>query len=72
MKYIVIEIQTFDTGAVSTPTYAYDDRYTAERQFHLLAAGAVVSKLPAHSVVFMTSDGQVIERKAYKHAQEEE
>lgn len=25
MKYLVIEIPKFDTGAVSTPTWAYDD-----------------------------------------------
>ena len=31
MKYLVMEIQTFDTGATSTPTYAYDDRSVAER-----------------------------------------
>lgn len=67
MKYLVMEIQTFDTGATSTPTYAYDDRAAAERQFHLLTAGAVVSELPTHAVVMMTSEGQLIDRKVYHH-----
>lgn len=71
MKYLVMEIQTFDTGAVSTPTYAYDDRAAAERQFHLLTAGAVVSELPAHAVVMMTSEGQPIDRKVYHHVKPE-
>lgn len=68
MKYLVMEIQTFDAGTVSTPTYAYDNRMTAERQFHLLIAGAVVSALPTHAVVMMTNDGRIIESKCYTHA----
>lgn len=72
MKYLVIEIQTFDTGAVSTPTYAYDNRMTAERQYHLLIAGAVVSSLPMHAVVMMTNDGRIIESKYYRHEPEPE
>jgi hypothetical protein len=72
MKYLVMEIQTFDTGAVSTPTYAYDTRDAAERQFHLLVAGAVVSALPTHAVTLMTSEGQLVERKVYHHAPAEE
>lgn len=72
MKYIVEEIQTFDTGAVATPSYSYDDRLSAERQFYLLTAAAVVSKLPVHAVVFMTGEGVPIERKVYYHSTETE
>lgn len=68
MKYIVTEIQTFDTGAIATPAYSYDERSAAERQFHLLTAGAVVSALPTHAVVLGTNEGQIIERKVYHHA----
>lgn len=71
MKYIIMEIQTFDTGAVATPAYSYDDIKAAERQFHTLVAGAVVSALPTHAVVWMTNDGRLIERKSYTHVTEE-
>lgn len=67
MKYIVQEIQTFENGTVSTPAYAYDTISSAERQFHMLVAGAVVSELPVHTIIMMTNDGRQIERKSYRH-----
>lgn len=70
MKYLVMEIQTFDTGATSTPTYAYDIRAGAEQKFYTLVAAAVASKLPTHAVVLMTSEGQLIDRKVYHHVTE--
>lgn len=70
MKYLVMEIQTFDTGATSTPTYAYDTRAGAEQKFYTLVAGAVASQLPTHAVVLMTSEGQLIDRKVYHHVTE--
>lgn len=71
MKYLVMEIQTFDTGATSTPTYAYDTRAGAEQKFYTLVAGAVASQLPTHAVVMMTSEGQLIDRKVYHHVKPE-
>lgn len=67
MKYLVIEIQTFDTGAISTPTYAYDNRLSAESKYHSILSSAALSALPTHAVVLMTSDGRMIESKAYNH-----
>lgn len=72
MKYIVEEIQTFDNGSVATPAYSYDARSSAERQFHLLVANAVVSALPTHAIILMTNEGQQIERKVYHHVVEPE
>lgn len=71
MKYIVEEIQTFEGGSIATPAYSYDNRAAAERQFHLLVAGAVVSELPTHAVILMTNDGRLIEAKSYTHQKEE-
>lgn len=74
MKYLVLEIQTFDTGAISTPTYAYDDRLAAESKYHAILSSAAVSKLPSHTCVLMTSDGRFISFQNYEHqpeAQEE-
>lgn len=51
MKYIVTEIQLFDTGAMSTPCYSYDDRNAAESKYHSILAAAAISKLPTHAAV---------------------
>lgn len=67
MKYIVMEIQTFDTGAISTPTYAYDNRLTAESKYHALLSGAATSALPLHAVTLMTSDGRMVQSQSYRH-----
>ena len=71
MKYIVTEIQTFDTGNIATPSYAYDDRLAAESKYHALLSGAAISKLPLHAVVLMTSDGRVVANQSYTHPVEE-
>lgn len=72
MKYIVMEIQTFDTGAISTPTYAFDERLSAEAKYHSILASAAVSKLPVHACVLMTSDGRPIVNQSYTHPIEPE
>lgn len=67
MKYLVIEIQTFEGGAVSTPTYAYDSEESALSKFFSLCAGASVSTLPVHSVVLMTNEGFQLRAECFKH-----
>lgn len=67
MKYIVMEIQTFDTGAISTPTYAFDNRLSAESKYHALLSGAAISALPLHAVTLMTSDGRMVQSQSYRH-----
>lgn len=67
MKYIVTELQTFDTGAISTPSYAYDDRLSAEAKYHAILSTAAVSKLPRHACVIMTSEGRLLMNQCYTH-----
>lgn len=71
MKYIVTEIQTFEGGNISTPSYAYDDRLAAESKYHALLSSAAISKLPLHAVVLMTSDGRIVASQSYSHPVEE-
>ena len=66
-KHLVIEIQTFDTGAVTTQTWAYDTQLSAEVKYHTILASAAGSALPEHAAVLMTSDGYGLESKCYKH-----
>lgn len=72
MKYLVIEIQTFEGGAISTPTYAYDDRLAAESKYHTILASAATSKLPLHACTMMTSDGREVMHQSYTHTVEVE
>lgn len=71
MKYIVTEIQTFDTGAISTPSYAYDDRLSAESKYFSILSAAAKSALPVHACVLMTSEGMPLMNKAYTHKVEQ-
>lgn len=72
MKYIVTELQTFADGSITTPSYAYDKRESAEAKYHTILAAAAVSKLPVHAAVMMTSDGGYIAAQAYEHGEADE
>ena len=72
MKYLVIELQTFEGGAMSTPTYAFDDRLSAEAKYHAILSSAAKSTLPTHTCVMMTSDGRFIASQSYNHPVEPE
>lgn len=68
MKYLVIEIQKFDDGAITTPTYAYDDRNAAEGKFHDICAAAARSAVPVHACAMLTEDGRIVRpAECYKH-----
>lgn len=66
-KYLVMEIQTWDTGAVQTPTYAYDTQAKAESKYHAILSSAAVGTLPIHAAVLLTAEGYVLESRFYEH-----
>lgn len=70
MKYLVIEIQKFDNGAISTPTYAYDNESSALAKYYSILSSAAISKLPTHSCVLMTEEGFQLRKECFKHAPE--
>lgn len=70
MKYMVIEIQMFENGNVSSPTYSYDNRLSAEAKYHSILASAAVSKLPTHTCILTTSEGRMLMSQCYKHETE--
>ena len=45
-----------------------DSRRDAESQYHAKLSAAAISALPAHAVVMMTGEGDVIKRECYHHA----
>lgn len=67
MKFLVTEIQTFEGGGVSTPSYAYDTQTAAEAKFHAILAAAAVSTLPVHAAILFTDEGFPLRHECYKH-----
>ena len=62
-----------DANGVAQPqtTKYHEDRYEAERQYHLFCAAAATSEYPTHVAVLETIDGIQIKRECYKHEVEE-
>ena len=72
MKYLVVELQTFESGAMTSPAYAYDTQLEAEAKYHAILSSAAVSKLPTHAAVLLQNDGIVLASKCYTHEPEGE
>ncbi len=72
MKIIVTEIQKFADGTMTTPSYAYDNRNSADAKYHAILASAAVSAVPVHSAIMYTDEGLYIESKCYKHESQED
>ena len=80
MKYFVIEIQCYDNGQASTPTYAYDSanytslddaRNAAYAKYYSILAAAARSTLPSHAAMIFTDMGQFIQSEVFTHPQPE-
>lgn len=71
-KYIVVEIQTTDAGAVATIVNDYDDRNVAEARFHTILAAAAVSNLAKHAAIMFSEEGFLLRNECYNHIAEEE
>ncbi|MBQ6396976.1 MAG: hypothetical protein IJI06_02385 [Oscillospiraceae bacterium] len=72
MKYLVIEIQKFEDGKMSTPAYAFDNINSAEAKYHAILSAAAVSALPVHSAVLLNETGFCIKSQSYDHTPEPE
>lgn len=70
IKYLVVDIQTWDTGTITTPTYAYDNRNSAESKYHAILSSAAVTTLPCEAAVLVTSEGQILDHAMYRHETE--
>ena len=71
MKTIVTEIQKFESGAMSTPSYAFDSQQAAEAKYHSILAGAAVSALPVHAAIMFSEEGFPLKHECYKHETQE-
>lgn len=67
VKYIVIELQTNSDGSVGNIATAHDTQLDAESKFHSILAAAALSQLPVHAAVMLSSDGNFIDSRSYRH-----
>lgn len=70
--YIVMEVQVFQDGTMSSPCYAYEDINKAEQKYHEILSYAAVSSLPRHTAFMLTDDGHVMRSESYEHPVEPE
>lgn len=68
--YIVIELQTNESGVVGNLVYKYDSLNEAESKFHSIMAAAAVSSLPVHAAVILTNAGTMIRSEYFMHGGE--
>lgn len=69
-KYIVIELQTSDTGIVATIVTTHDTYLEAQQKYHLVLSSAAVSAVYMHGASILTNDGVLQEYKVYTHIPE--
>ena len=70
MDYIVIEIQTFEGGSVTTQAWRYEDSLSAEAKYHSVLAAAAKSALPRHAATMLAGDGSYVQHRCYEHGAE--
>lgn len=70
--FIIMEVQVFADGGMSTPCYAYSEKNKAEQKYHAVLSSASVSALPIHTCFMLTDDGYVVKSECYKHEVEPE
>ncbi len=71
MKFLVTEIQTFENGTVSNPTYAYDNENSALAKYFSILSAAAISKLPTHACMLFTNEGITLRSEYFTHKSEE-
>lgn len=71
-KIIVTEIQKFADGSMTTPSYAFDNRNSADAKYHAILASAAVSAVPVHACIMYTEEGIPLDHYYYHHESEQE
>ena len=60
MKYVLIELQTMDNGAVANIVTVYENELAAKSAYYSVMTAAALSNLPVHSAILMDNYGIVI------------
>ena len=63
--FYIMEIQKMDTGAFAHLVYTAEDEANAWSTYYGKLSYAAISKLPMHTVVLLSADGEEMEHKAF-------
>ena len=67
-NFYAIEIQTNSDGTSGILPYGHENKGDAEGNYLSLREYARQSQVATHTVIFMSKEGDVIEKKCYHHA----
>ena len=71
MAYVIVEMQTNETGATAVLTQTAADRNHAKSIYHQVLAAAAVSTVPVHSCALLTEEGVEMVYESFTHAEGE-
>ena len=66
-KYVVIEMQN---GIIGSNAWSYDNKADAETKLYQVLSEVVKSPIAVHTVMLVTGEGTVLDRKCYYHGTE--
>lgn len=69
-SYIVLEMQTNETGETATIINAYNTINQADSAYYQALSAAAISNVKVHTLMMITPTGQTIKSDYYKHASE--
>ena len=72
MKYLVIEIQKAQDGAIGNFVWAFDTLNEAESKYHAVLAVAATSTVYVHSCSLLNETGFCVKAQSYNHIPEPE
>lgn len=65
--YIVIEVQKNNDSPAAVLTFVLDTYEEALQKFYLICSAAVVSEVNAHTVLAMTTEGEIFQQQTFTH-----
>jgi len=66
--YLVMEMQSTDSGIATLPPTTHSTREEAESRFHSILASAAVSSVPIHTAIMIDEMGYPVRPpECYKH-----
>lgn len=65
--YIVIEVQKNNDSPAAVLTFVLDTYEEAMQKYYLICSAAVVSEVSAHTVLVMSTDGDIYQQQTFNH-----
>ena len=69
--FIVIELQTNDSGELGNLVWSFDKKEEAESKYYSVLSAAAMSNVPVHSAVVLDEQGSLINSHVFFHKTEE-